>query len=131
MLSLCPLIRAVPQGHKLASGYGGILHRDVSSGNILIVDRPIPEHPDCKGVLHDFDYSSMTATAPSGDIQSSSSEAPPLHRLEVDEEDAEDEERSEIHSHCCCLDGVIGQLHKQVKSLQAYQRQPQETVGAS
>ncbi|DBA82520.1 TPA: hypothetical protein ACH3X2_000744 [Trebouxia sp. C0005] len=43
----------------------------------------------------------------------------------------EDEERSEIHSLCCCLDGVIGQLHKQVKSLKAYQRQPQGTVEAS
>ncbi|KAH9895302.1 hypothetical protein C8Q73DRAFT_646034 [Cubamyces lactineus] len=86
-------MRDAIRGHKLASAYGGVLHRDVSSGNILIVDRPIPEHPDCKGVLHDFDYSSMTATPPSGDTQSTSSEVPPLHRLEVDEEDAEDAEQ--------------------------------------
>ncbi len=48
-----------------------------------------------------------------------------------DEEDDEDEERSEILSLCCCLDGVIGQLHKQVKSLESYQGQPQVSVEAS
>ena len=72
--------------------YGGILHRDISNGNILIVDRPVPEKPDCKGVLHDFDYSSMTAVPPSENTSSSSSEPPRLHRLELDEDDPEDVE---------------------------------------
>ncbi len=32
------------------------------------------------------------------------------------QEDDEDEDRIEVLSLCCCLDGVIGQLHKQVKA---------------
>ncbi|KAI0327074.1 hypothetical protein GY45DRAFT_1428709 [Cubamyces sp. BRFM 1775] len=91
---LAMAMRDAIKGHHVATRYGGILHRDVSSGNILIVDRPIPDKPDCKGVLHDFDYSSMTAVPPPpGDAQSALSEAPPLHRLEVDENDAEDAEK--------------------------------------
>ncbi|KAI0656363.1 hypothetical protein C8Q70DRAFT_1011193 [Cubamyces menziesii] len=58
-------MRDAIHGHRLATTYGGVLHRDVSSGNIMIVDRPIPEYPDCKGVLHDFDFSSMSTTPPS------------------------------------------------------------------
>ena len=49
----------------------------------------------------------------------------------ADQEDDEDEERSEILSLCCCLDGVISQLHKQVKSVESYQRQPQRSIVAS
>ena len=45
-----------------------------------------------------------------------------------DQEDDEDEERSEILSLCYCLDGVIGQLHKQVKALGAYHKEPQKFV---
>ena len=48
-----------------------------------------------------------------------------------DQEDDEGEERSEILSLCYCLDGVIGQqgqLHKQVKALGAYHKEPQEFV---
>ena len=33
------------------------------------------------------------------------------------DQEANEDERSEILSLCCCLDGVIGQLHKQVKAL--------------
>ncbi len=44
------------------------------------------------------------------------------------DEDDEDEERSEILSLCSCLDGVIGQLHKQVKALESYQKEPQEVA---
>ena len=40
----------------------GVLHRDVSVGNILIVDNPEPN--SFKGFIHDFDYSSMTDTPP-------------------------------------------------------------------
>ena len=40
----------------------GILHRDVSVGNILIVDRPEPD--SFTGFIHDFDRSSMTDAPP-------------------------------------------------------------------
>ncbi|KAI0750204.1 hypothetical protein C8Q80DRAFT_1269950 [Daedaleopsis nitida] len=43
-------------GHKLALTRAGILHRDVSIGNILIVDRS--EGQPFAGFIHDFDYSS-------------------------------------------------------------------------
>ena len=46
-------------------------------------------------------------------------------------DDDEDEERSETLSLCCCLDGVISHLQKQVETLKSYQRQPQETVEAN
>ena len=45
-----------------------------------------------------------------------------------DNEDDEDGEKSETLNLCCCLDGVIGQLHKQVKLLQSYQGQPQKSL---
>ena len=42
---------------------GGVLHRDVSIGNILIVDDE-EEQDKFTGFLHDFDYSSMSKTPP-------------------------------------------------------------------
>ncbi len=42
----------------------GVLHRDVSSGNILIVDRVPVARPISHGVLLDYDYSSMTLEPP-------------------------------------------------------------------
>ena len=39
--------------------------------------------------------------------------------------DDQEDERSEILSLCSCLDGVIGQLHKQVKVLNSYHKEPQ------
>ncbi|KAH9896021.1 hypothetical protein C8Q73DRAFT_462505 [Cubamyces lactineus] len=60
---LVAAIRDAIKGHRLAMERGGILHRDVSSGNILIVDRPPPTH-QCAGILHDYDYSSMTLYPP-------------------------------------------------------------------
>ncbi|KAI0648622.1 hypothetical protein C8Q79DRAFT_904359 [Trametes meyenii] len=60
---LVTAMRDAIRGHRLAMERGGILHRDVSSGNILIVDRPRRNHP-CTGILHDFDYSSMTLSPP-------------------------------------------------------------------
>ena len=45
-----------------------------------------------------------------------------------DDEDDEDGERTETLNLCCCLDGVIGQLHKQVKVLESYQGQPQKSL---
>ena len=47
------------------------------------------------------------------------------------QEDDEDEDRIEVLSLCCCLDGVIGQLHKQVKALESNQQQPQRSADAS
>ncbi|KAI0788299.1 hypothetical protein C8Q74DRAFT_1367046 [Fomes fomentarius] len=49
-------------GHKLACQEGKILHRDVSVGNILMVDKP--ENSRFKGFIHDFDYSSMEEELP-------------------------------------------------------------------
>ncbi|KAI0788321.1 hypothetical protein C8Q74DRAFT_1257359 [Fomes fomentarius] len=48
-------------GHKLAC-QAGILHRDISVGNILIVDKE--EGSRFKGFIHDFDYSSMMEDIP-------------------------------------------------------------------
>ncbi|KAI0750140.1 hypothetical protein C8Q80DRAFT_674703 [Daedaleopsis nitida] len=50
-------------GHRLAWEKGGVLHRDVSLGNILIIDANGGEH-DFVGFLHDFDYSAMTDSPP-------------------------------------------------------------------
>ncbi len=46
-------------GHKSAWEIAGILHRDISLGNILIA-----EDTTRGGFLHDFDYSSMTEVIP-------------------------------------------------------------------
>ena len=62
-------------GHQLANE-AGILHRDVSVNNIMIVD--YSEDSKFTGFLHDFDHSSMPAEPPksgtSGCPSSSSSE---------------------------------------------------------
>ncbi|KAI0750194.1 hypothetical protein C8Q80DRAFT_1166551 [Daedaleopsis nitida] len=57
------------RGHRLALEKAGILHRDVSVGNILIVDKP-GTAAKFHGFLHDFDYSSMDADEPTEDMQS-------------------------------------------------------------
>ncbi|KAM5544092.1 hypothetical protein V8D89_002278 [Ganoderma adspersum] len=54
-------------GHRDAMARGGILHRDISAGNILIVDDPALQDQFC-GFIHDFDYSSMTRSVPRDDI---------------------------------------------------------------
>lgn len=46
----------------------------------------------------------------------------------TDHDDYEDGERAETLNLCCCLDGVIDQLHKQVKVLQSYPGQPQKSL---
>jgi len=45
--------------------------------------------------------------------------------------DDEDEERDEVLNLCSCLDGVIGQLQKQMETLNSYQRQPQQSAETS
>ncbi|KAI8976334.1 hypothetical protein BD414DRAFT_530958 [Trametes punicea] len=80
---LVTAIRDAIKGHRLAMECAGILHRDVSSGNILIVDRPRPDRASV-GILHDFDYSSMTLFPPSeGAEPHASSELPKLYPLEL------------------------------------------------
>ena len=50
-------------GHRVALTRAGVLHRDISVGNVLIVDNP--DDPDTfAGFLHDFDYSSMSRDVP-------------------------------------------------------------------
>ncbi|TFK88995.1 hypothetical protein K466DRAFT_546057 [Polyporus arcularius HHB13444] len=59
------LVRALRDatiGHKLAFEKAGVLHRDMSVGNILIVDEA--EDESFAGFIHDFDYSAMTDVAP-------------------------------------------------------------------
>ena len=51
-------------GHQLACDEAGILHRDISVGNILIVDNP--GSSQFTGFIHDFDYSSMEEEIPHG-----------------------------------------------------------------
>ena len=46
---------------------GGVLHRDISVGNILIIDDE-EDQGNFVGFLHDFDYSSMSKHAPEGDL---------------------------------------------------------------
>ncbi|RPD54995.1 hypothetical protein L227DRAFT_533745 [Lentinus tigrinus ALCF2SS1-6] len=55
-------MRDAIMGHRQAWEMAGVLHRDISVGNILIVDEPEPN--SFKGFIHDFDYSSMTDTPP-------------------------------------------------------------------
>ncbi|KAI0350428.1 hypothetical protein OH77DRAFT_1431046 [Trametes cingulata] len=81
---LVTAIRDAIKGHQLALEYGGILHRDVSTGNILIVDRPRGHR--IKGVLHDYDYSSITSVPPAEPAASTSSDPPPLRLLEREEQ---------------------------------------------
>ena len=50
----------------------GILHRDVSVNNILIVDEP-EDQAQSAGFIHDFDYSWMSCKPPRQDLASSQS----------------------------------------------------------
>ena len=61
-------------GHRTAMTKGGILHRDISVGNILIVDDPSLQDGFC-GFIHDFDYSYISREVPHGDILTLTTEA--------------------------------------------------------
>ncbi|TBU46964.1 hypothetical protein BD309DRAFT_831662, partial [Dichomitus squalens] len=50
---LVEAVRDAIEGHREAWEVG-VLHRDVSTGNILISERP---EERLRGFLHDFDYS--------------------------------------------------------------------------
>ncbi|KAH9856214.1 hypothetical protein C2E23DRAFT_882323 [Lenzites betulinus] len=85
------------RGHQTLMERCGILHRDVSSGNILIVEYQPDDRTElapCNGILHDFDYSSMLREPPPADGSSTApSDQPPLlftgEDLEVGDEEAE------------------------------------------
>ncbi|OJT03567.1 hypothetical protein TRAPUB_5743 [Trametes pubescens] len=52
------VFRDAIKGHRLALERGGILQKDVSSGNVLIIEDPQQRLPP-KGVLHDYDCTYM------------------------------------------------------------------------
>ncbi|KAL7279491.1 hypothetical protein ACG7TL_007334 [Trametes sanguinea] len=71
-----PLTKFKSTRHQQAWIRAGILHRDVSVGNILIVDEPREETPSICGFLHDFDYSSVTPHTDKASVSTSTAEAP-------------------------------------------------------
>ncbi|KAI0324565.1 hypothetical protein GY45DRAFT_1357175 [Cubamyces sp. BRFM 1775] len=82
---LVTAIRDAIKGHRLALERGGILHRDISSGNILIVDKP--RRNQSGGILHDYDYSSMTMEVPtSPTVADDSSNPPKLYHLRLEQD---------------------------------------------
>ncbi|KAI0692081.1 hypothetical protein C8T65DRAFT_745297 [Cerioporus squamosus] len=60
---LVTAVRDAIKGHRLAMTRAGVLHRDVSVGNVLILDNP-SDPGSYAGFLHDFDYSSMSREVP-------------------------------------------------------------------
>ncbi len=58
-------------GHKLAWEVAGVLHRDISVGNILITDEAVAD--GCHGFIHDFDYSYMESRIPPGEVDDEAS----------------------------------------------------------
>ncbi|PIL28119.1 hypothetical protein GSI_09770 [Ganoderma sinense ZZ0214-1] len=71
---LAVAMRDAIRGHRAAMSGAGILHRDVSIGNILIVDDVLSK-TSRGGFLHDFDFSTMSCAAPEGDLSSLGAEA--------------------------------------------------------
>ncbi|OCH92741.1 hypothetical protein OBBRIDRAFT_772767 [Obba rivulosa] len=70
---LVTVLRDAIMGHELA-WTSGILHRDVSAGNVMIVDdRCLPKR--FKGFLTDFDYSFLKANAATATARISDTEA--------------------------------------------------------
>ncbi|KAI0750222.1 hypothetical protein C8Q80DRAFT_1269961 [Daedaleopsis nitida] len=86
-------------GHMLAYQKAGVLHRDISVGNILIVDKP--GDGSCRGFIHDFDYSSMVE-----EILEALDEAPVDISSygdvdvvwETDEEDSPSPDQEDVHA---------------------------------
>ena len=81
-------------GHRQAWEVG-VLHRDVSAGNILISERP---EKRLRGFLHDFDYSSMTKEIPPP-LDDSDPRADPLLRMA----DACDDDDLKERTVCACF----------------------------
>ena len=61
-------------GHRAAMSGAGILHRDISIGNILIVDDMLTKSSR-GGFLHDFDFSTMSREPPTEDLSLLGAEA--------------------------------------------------------
>ncbi|KAI0750193.1 hypothetical protein C8Q80DRAFT_676674 [Daedaleopsis nitida] len=80
---LVAAMRDAIEGHQQAWEVG-ILHRDVSLGNILIAESTKER---LTGFLHDFDYSSMMKDVPAGDKFDDNSEDDPLLRVAEDYDD--------------------------------------------
>ncbi|KAI0706491.1 hypothetical protein C8Q76DRAFT_787036 [Earliella scabrosa] len=84
---LVTAMRDAIKGHRLAMTRAGVLHRDVSMGNILIVgDYDLDSKPRFEGFVHDFDYSSMSRDIP--DAQLTNMSAAELAQRLVAEADA-------------------------------------------
>ncbi|KAI0689320.1 hypothetical protein C8T65DRAFT_588766 [Cerioporus squamosus] len=71
---LVTAVRDAIKGHRTALTKAGVLHRDISVGNILIVDQPADPN-SFAGFLHDFDYSSMSRDVPDDSCASLSAAA--------------------------------------------------------
>ncbi|KAM5544064.1 hypothetical protein V8D89_002250 [Ganoderma adspersum] len=71
---LAVAMRDAIKGHRAAMSGAGILHRDISIGNILIVDDMLTK-TSRGGFLHDFDFSTMSRTAPTEDLSLLGAEA--------------------------------------------------------
>ncbi|KAI1792133.1 hypothetical protein LXA43DRAFT_1134855 [Ganoderma leucocontextum] len=89
---LATAVRDAMIGHRDAMRRGGILHRDISVGNILIIDDP-EDHEQFCGFIHDFDYSSMSRNVPPRDISSLSATAL-TQLLTADDDDGQLKERT-------------------------------------
>lgn len=61
----------------------GVLHRNVSSSSILIIDEPQEKHLSARGVLHDYDDNSTLLGLPSKASIWASPQPPSLRPLEL------------------------------------------------
>ncbi|KAI0668000.1 hypothetical protein C8Q78DRAFT_309560 [Trametes maxima] len=80
ILSMYDAIR----GHRLAMTFGGVMHKDVSPGNILIVDPTVSGDQASRGILTDYDYSAMTLQPPAkaNNVATTPSDSVAFHPLE-------------------------------------------------
>ncbi|RPD55000.1 hypothetical protein L227DRAFT_484800, partial [Lentinus tigrinus ALCF2SS1-6] len=102
-------------GHRLAWEKAGLLHRDISLGNILIVVEP--NKAGFVGFLHDFDYSSMTEPAPDDLAPASTSYAP----RDVDKPELRERTGTRYFMACELLrGGQSGVVHRVYHDLESY-----------
>ncbi|RPD69692.1 hypothetical protein L226DRAFT_526400 [Lentinus tigrinus ALCF2SS1-7] len=107
--------RTTLAGHRLAWEKAGLLHRDISLGNILIVVEP--NKAGFVGFLHDFDYSSMTEPAPDDLAPASTSYAP----RDVDKPELRERTGTRYFMACELLrGGQSGVVHRVYHDLESY-----------
>ncbi|KAI0668010.1 hypothetical protein C8Q78DRAFT_1147398 [Trametes maxima] len=70
------------RGHRLAMTFGGVMHKDVSHGNILIVDSTVSGDQVSRGILTDYDYSAMTLQPPTNKAVTTHLDSVEFHPLE-------------------------------------------------